>query len=89
MHMLHVHPAAFGGTPIAAGRHPASGSDEPDPGAVVRGAVDVLPDTQARQPRGFADDGRDGSKYIGQFARENGRYGSMPMHDDYSDEGDA
>ena len=29
---------------------------------------------------------QDGSKNIGYVCRENGRYGSFPMHDDYSDE---
>jgi hypothetical protein len=47
------------------------------------------PPEESRQPRGFADDGRDGSKHIGQFARDHGSFGSMPMHDDYGDEGDA
>jgi uncharacterized C2H2 Zn-finger protein len=32
---------------------------------------------------------QDGSKNIGYLARERGRYGSHPMHDDYSDEGGA
>ena len=37
------------------------------------------------------DDGntRDGSKHIGHFARESGRYGSMPAHDDYGDESNS
>lgn len=32
---------------------------------------------------------RDASKYIGHFAREHGRFGSMPMYDDYGDEGSS
>jgi hypothetical protein len=32
---------------------------------------------------------KDGSKHIGQFAREHGRFGSMPKYDDYSEEGSA
>ena len=37
------------------------------------------------------DDGnsRDGSKYVGHFALESGRYGSMPMHDNYDDESNS
>lgn len=35
----------------------------------------------------FATDGQDGSKHIGQFAREQGRFGTMPQHDDYSEDG--
>jgi hypothetical protein len=31
----------------------------------------------------------DASKYLGHFARDHGEYGSMPAHDDYSEEGDA
>ena len=31
----------------------------------------------------------DGSRYIGYIARDNGQWGSFPMHDDYSDESDA
>jgi hypothetical protein len=31
----------------------------------------------------------DGSKNIGYLARERGRFGSHPMHDDYADEGGA
>ena len=34
-------------------------------------------------------DSRDGSKNIGFFAREEGRYGSHCQYDDYSDEGSA
>jgi hypothetical protein len=32
-------------------------------------------------------DTQDASKYIGHFAREHGRFGSMPSYDDFSDEG--
>jgi hypothetical protein len=32
-------------------------------------------------------DAHDASKYIGHFAREHGRFGSMPSYDDFSDEG--
>ena len=31
-------------------------------------------------------DSEDGSRYIGLFAREEGRMGSHPIHDDYGDE---
>jgi len=33
--------------------------------------------------------GGDGGKYLGYLAREQGRFGSMPSYDDYSDEGKA
>jgi hypothetical protein len=31
----------------------------------------------------------DGSRYIGYMGRDNGQWGSFPMHDDYGDESDA
>ena len=37
----------------------------------------------------FDDEPRDGSKNLGHMARENGRFGSYPLHDDYDDESDA
>ncbi len=85
-HMLHAHPAVFARQPrpVVA---PVSSKPTVTHGA-TRGTV-VRPEAQSPEPRSFADDGRDGSKHIGHFAREHGRYGSMPMHDDYSDEGDA
>jgi hypothetical protein len=35
------------------------------------------------------DEQRDGGKYIGFMRRERGKFGSRPIHDDYSDESDA
>jgi hypothetical protein len=36
------------------------------------------------------DESRDGSKGLGHMRREsNGRFGSYPLHDDYSDESDS
>lgn len=32
---------------------------------------------------------RDGGKYLGYMARENGRFGSLPLYDDYGDESEA
>jgi hypothetical protein len=34
-------------------------------------------------------DPRDGSKYVGWYAREHGRFGSFPVHDDYGDDSGA
>lgn len=31
----------------------------------------------------------DATKFFGSLVRENGRFGSMPLNDDYSDEGSA
>ena len=42
---------------------------------------------QATSSGGRGSDGQDGSRHIGQFAREEGRFGSMPKYDDYSEEG--
>jgi hypothetical protein len=35
------------------------------------------------------DETRDGGKYMGHMRRENGKFGSLPLYDDYSDEADA
>jgi hypothetical protein len=35
------------------------------------------------------DEHRDGGKYMGHMRREHGRFGSLPLYDDYSDESDA
>jgi hypothetical protein len=35
------------------------------------------------------DEPRDGGKYMGHMRREHGRFGSLPLSDDYSDESDA
>jgi hypothetical protein len=56
------------------------------PGTIV---VNTLAKPLPREFRRRADGGRDGSKHIGQFARDHGSFGSMPMHDGYGDEDDA
>jgi hypothetical protein len=35
------------------------------------------------------DEPRDGGKYLGHMRRERGKFGSLPLYDDYSDEADA
>lgn len=35
------------------------------------------------------DEPRDGGKYMGHMRREHGKFGSLPLYDDYSDEADA
>jgi hypothetical protein len=35
------------------------------------------------------DEPRDAGKYMGFMSRENGKFGSLPLHDNYSDESDA
>lgn len=35
------------------------------------------------------DESRDGGKYLGYMSRENGKFGSLPLYDDYSDESDS
>ncbi len=35
------------------------------------------------------DEPRDGGKYMGHMRREQGKFGSLPLYDDYSDEADA
>jgi hypothetical protein len=35
------------------------------------------------------DESRDGGKYLGHMRREQGKFGSLPLHDNYSDDADA
>lgn len=48
-------------------------------------AVSAISETAA--PELAHSDLQDASKYIGHFARDHGRFGSMPAYDDFSDEG--
>jgi hypothetical protein len=45
-------------------------------------------ETPLHEETGLRDDAQDGSKYIGQMARDSGQFGSFPGHDDYGEEAD-
>lgn len=50
--------------------------------------VGPAPNHQKTHPM-YQSDAMDATKFVGQFAREQGRFGSMPSHDAYDDESDA
>lgn len=45
--------------------------------------------TEQKAQQESDDEPRDGSKYLGFMSREQGRFGSYPLHDNYDDESDA
>lgn len=75
--------------PTATAPSPRTQQAKQNPPRKRKGASGHRLQTPAHSSPGFEDHEPDGGKYMGWNRRENGKFGSMPLYDDYSDESDA